>query len=93
VARSAARGTLRTALSRLRQAVAAAACLPAETLTLFRIDRDAVGRNVIRLARDGTPRLTLDTALLGAVAAPPGDAVSRVTPPVTVRLRCPPMLG
>ena len=39
---------LRTALSRLRQAVAAAAGVPAEALTLVRTGRDALGRDVIR---------------------------------------------
>ena len=45
---AAARGSLRTALSRLRQAVAAAAGVPAEALTLVRTGRDALGRDVIR---------------------------------------------
>jgi DNA-binding SARP family transcriptional activator len=72
---AAARGTLRTALSRLRQAVAAAAGLPAEALTLLRTGRDALGRDVIRLACERTPHLTLDTALVEAGAAPQGDPI------------------
>jgi DNA-binding SARP family transcriptional activator len=69
----AARGTLRTSLSRLRQAVAAAASLPVEALTLFSTGHDALGRDVIRLDREGTPRLALDTAPVEAAAASKGD--------------------
>jgi DNA-binding SARP family transcriptional activator len=76
---AAARGSLRTALSRLRQAVAAAAGVPAEALTLVRTGRDALGRDVIRLAREGTPYLTLDTALLEAGAAPQGGPIDPAT--------------
>jgi DNA-binding SARP family transcriptional activator len=75
----AARGALRTALSRLRQALAAAAGLPVEALTLLRTGRDTLGQDVIRLAHEGTPRLTLDTALVEADAAPRGDSIDPAT--------------
>ena len=72
---SSSRGTLRTALSRLRRAVAAAAGSPGHALTLFRTERDALGRDVISLTDQGTPRLTLDTALVETGAASKGEAM------------------
>src|SRR5579871_1899467 len=69
-----ARGTLRTALSRLRQAVAAGGGMAADELTLFQTGRDALGREVIRIVKDAVPRLVLDTALVeGAAAAKPDE--------------------
>jgi DNA-binding SARP family transcriptional activator len=70
-----ARGTLRTALSRVRRAVAAAAGMPEDAFTLFRTGRDALGREVIRMARDGSPRLALDTAIVETGAAAKGDPI------------------
>ena len=64
-----ARGTLRTALSRLRQAVAAAGGMSPEELTLFQTGRDALGREVIRVIKEGAPCLALDTASVERAAA------------------------
>ena len=63
-----ARNLLRTMLSLLRQHLAAAGSTSVEVITLLRAERDALGREVVGLARDGVPSLMVDVALLEAVA-------------------------
>jgi hypothetical protein len=55
-----ARKVVRTTLSRLRHDLAVAGGTPMAALTLLRTGRDALGREVVGLARAGTPALTLD---------------------------------
>ena len=53
---AAARNVVRTTLRRLRRHLAAAGGTTVAALTLLRGERDALGREGVGLARDGTPR-------------------------------------
>jgi non-specific serine/threonine protein kinase len=61
---AAARTLLRTTLSQLRRHLAAAGGVGMEAITLLHTERDAVGREVVRIDRDGLPALRMDAELL-----------------------------
>jgi DNA-binding SARP family transcriptional activator len=73
---AAARNLLRTTLSRIRQHLAAAGSTSVEATTLLRSERDALGREVVGLVRDGTPSLRVDVELLEAAASWKGESAA-----------------
>jgi DNA-binding SARP family transcriptional activator len=70
----AARTLLRTTLSQLRNHLAAAGGVAVEALTLLHTERDALGREVVGIVRDGIPSLLMDVELMEVATSWADDA-------------------